>query len=145
MPKKKKPTIQVMAARLRKLKDEKADYAAKTKEINKEILGSMTDKGWQLGLEERLAEVMEEEGIKNIKIDGIGTVYLQEDVRPSVDDEAKLFAWLKKTKRGSIIKQTVNFQTLRGLCNELKSEFKPLPEGVSTNDKTVARIRRSKK
>lgn len=131
-----------LAKKLHKLKTEKKELEAKLKTINKELTGYMDGDTYHVGIEDQLGELMVELEVQNFKVEGLGTVYRVEDVRPGVDDQEKLHKWLRKNGHGSLIKESVNWNTLRGFVNELRANFQAPPPGVSINSRTLARIRK---
>jgi hypothetical protein len=130
--------------RLHKLNTRKKRLDAELKEINKKVAG-WYDKGtgvYHKGLAEVVGDEMVKGGFQSFRIEGIGLVFRVESSSPKVEDEDKMKAWLVGNGRADIIKQTVNFMSLKSLCNELADAFKPYPDGVKITTSTVARIRK---
>ena len=107
---------------LGKLLGEKKDLDAK-----KKVLNAKAD-----ALQLKLVPMFEHKGIQNIALTGIGMFYLNPSTYVQIEDEGKLFAWLRENKLDSIIKTTVLNQTLRGFVNERLEANLPVPEGVKT-------------
>jgi len=83
----------------------------------------------------RLALVPERfdaEGLKNIKIEGIGRVGLRGDIyasiKPGMQDEA--FQWLDDNGRGDLVKKTVNSSSLKATLKKYMEEGEDIPENL---------------
>jgi hypothetical protein len=64
---------------------------------------------------------MEDEGITNIGIEGVGRTHLEDDIRVAVADSDALRQWLTDNEKEDIITETVNAQTLAAfLRNRMK-------------------------
>jgi hypothetical protein len=83
---------------------------------------------------------MDELQIRNFKTEKGETVYISSTAYPKVEDKAALFAWIKKKKMVEIL--GVNFQTLKGICNDLLKEGEELPPGVECFIKSSVRMRK---
>ena len=118
--------------RFAELKKEKDKWTQKLKEANVAIEG----------LSAKLVEQMETVGMTNVKLKKYGVFYLETQGFPNVTDQKLLYASLKERGFGDLIKETVNYQTLRGLCGELLKDNNPLPKGVEVFMKTSIRMRR---
>lgn len=93
-------------------------------------------------LQIKFVAAMEDQKIDNFKVKGIGTCYLQESIYPREVKEEVLFAELRKRKVGFMIKETVNFQTLRGYLGECIKNGTPFPKGVDVFIQPKVRIRK---
>ena len=118
---------------LGRLLGEKKDLDAK-----KKVLNAKAD-----ALQLKLVPMFEHKGIQNIALTGIGMFYLNPSTYVRIEDEGKLFAWLRENKLDSIIKTTVLNQTLRGFVNERLEANLPVPEGVKTYSETEVRLRKA--
>lgn len=69
----------------------------------------------------RIPEVMEEQGVRNIAIDGVGKVYLTSDMNVSIkaEHQEQVFEWLQDTGRSAIIKPTVHSSTLKSVVKKI--------------------------
>lgn len=61
---------------------------------------------------------MADEGITNIKVEGIGRVELRPDIWTQTKDPVRLKAWLEEQGLGDIVVPTVNGSTLKALIRE---------------------------
>jgi len=91
-----------------------------------------------------LPETMEGEGIENMRISGVGTVYLSSDLRVSIpaDHKQQAYDWLRSTNRESLIQNTVNASTLKATVKQMMRKGEEIPEGLfKITSYTVARIK----
>ncbi|MBT9158757.1 MAG: hypothetical protein DDT26_00004 [Dehalococcoidia bacterium] len=80
----------------------------------------------------RLAAVperFEEEGISNIKVDGVGRVQLAGDIYAGIirGSEEKAFEWLGDNGRGDLIKRTVNSSSIKAVLKKMISDGEEVP------------------
>ncbi len=134
--------LKVLAKEFREAKDEKERLKAELKVVNVTLEGGVVGGDYQPGLDTRIAEAMKDAGMDKFSMPGVGTVFLKESSKPTVEDADAMKAWLREEGHEGIIKETVAYMSLLGLCNELKEQFKSLPDGVKTTDRTVAQLRR---
>ncbi len=82
--------------------------------------------------------VMQEQDVEKIAVTGVGTVYLQDDIRikrllpQGVEEGSKddaLFDWLDAVGAGDVIKSTVNFSTLKAMIKRRIQSPDKLPKG----------------
>lgn len=126
-----------LARKLRIAKDLKEDLESQLKDVNKDI--------------EQLAQrdiptIMEAQEVTNIKIAGVGTIYLQNKVKASItaDDKAEAYAWLSENGHGDLIKEYVHPKTLEAWAKEQIENNMPIPEEfIRAYKYTQAAIRRS--
>lgn len=85
-----------------------------------------------------LVAMVEEREIERITLKGVGTIFTRTDTYPQVEDEALMREHLRATGNSDIIKETVNWQTLRSLVLERLEAGEELPAGVTA--KVVQRI-----
>jgi phage host-nuclease inhibitor protein Gam len=90
-------------------------------------------------LSQMLCEALEDQDMQKVTLSSGALVYLQDTPYPQVKDKEALIAWIKKHKMNSLL--GVNYQTLKGLTNELLVGGKPAPDGVEVFLKTSARLR----
>jgi hypothetical protein len=97
-------------------------------------------------LEEQLAEVdleydyyrfivvpsrMEDEGIENLRISGVGLVYLSPVLRARIGpDKVAAYEWLRDTGHENLITETVNAQTLSSACKMILAKGEPITEHI---------------
>jgi len=80
----------------------------------------------------RVPELMDEQGIRNITLEGIGRVTLTADAYVSVPaDNRQIFHhWLTDNGYSDLISETVNSSTLKAWCMRRVKEGEDLPEMV---------------
>lgn len=73
---------------------------------------------------------MEDAGLQNMKIDGIGQVVLTADALVSVKAglKPKLFAWFRKNNLDDVIKEDVNASSLKAFVKGRLKAGKPIPD-----------------
>lgn len=86
---------------------------------------------------------MQADDLEKVSLSTGATVYLSYDVYPSVKDKEALLTWVKANKMSAQL--TLPWQTLRGICNDLSSNGKPLPKGVEAYLRISLRIRNGDK
>lgn len=100
-----------------------------------------------------IPDEMQRLGLKTT--DGKGSVLLADGTRLTLTttlyadvkaaDREKFYAWMKQNGHSSLVKESVNTNTLRAFCKELMEDEKPLPPMVSTYFETAVTVTRSKK
>jgi hypothetical protein len=90
-----------------------------------------------------IPEAMEEQGIKNINLDGIGLVYLTADLYTSVPSDKKedFYEWLEDNGLRDLVTETVNSSTLKAWCKERIESGKQIPPMVEISPFTRASIK----
>lgn len=124
-----------MAQELRGLKDRKEVLAEEEKTVNKRIK-ALT--------EHELPEYMEENEIDKVTIDGVGTIFIQNQVYANVksDDRPALYEWLRDTGNEALVVDYVFPATLKAFCKEQLNNGKPVPELVTAHYVPTAMLRR---
>jgi len=127
--------LTLMAQELRALKDRKEAIAAEEKEVNKRIK-ALT--------EHELPEYMEEQDIDKVTIDGVGTLFIQQQVYANVkaDNRAGLYDWLRDTGNEAMIVDWVFPQSLKAFCKDQLANGQALPEMVDAHYVPTAMLRR---
>lgn len=77
-----------------------------------------------------LPDAMEEEGLESLRITGVGTVYLTDDINVSLKDKEGAYKWLEDHGFGDIIKPYVFPQTIKAFTKEQINEGNELPEDL---------------
>ena len=74
--------------------------------------------------------LMENDGIENIRLEGIGTVYLTSGIRASINQQVKPLAyqWLEDNGHGGLITQTVNAQSLTSALSARMKSGAEIPD-----------------
>jgi len=90
-------------------------------------------------LSQLLVEALEDQEIQKVELSSGALVFLQDTPYPQVKDKELVLAWIKKNRMTQLL--GVNYQTLKGLTNELLVAGKKLPDGVEVFLKTQARVR----
>jgi len=76
----------------------------------------------------RIPEMMENMGIQNVKLEGVGRVSLRGEIYASIVDKDLAYSWLQEHGHGDLIKPTVNASTLKAFLKEQMREGEVLPE-----------------
>jgi len=120
--------------KLTELKQEREERKAKLQEIENLIRS----------LEEEINAAMLEQGISNLKIDGVGTAYVASRLYASVRkaDVDRTVEWLKQIGIGDISTRTINSSTLSAIIKDLLDEGKSIPDFVNYYVKNTVNIRR---
>lgn len=82
---------------------------------------------------EMIPDLFEEQGIENLRVEGVGRISLTADMFVSIAPGQKegLFSWLNKHKLKDLIVPNVNSSTLRAFVKTRTKDGKPLPpEGI---------------
>ena len=92
---------------------------------------------------ELIPNKMDETGIENIKIDGIGRVSLTGDMYIQVADKEAMYQWLDDHGFGDLIQSTVNSSTLKAFIKGRMKGGEECPEWVKITPFTRASITKS--
>lgn len=116
-----------------------------TQRMKKEhdLQASVTNAAFDVMRLELVPSKMDEDGVSNIKVEGIGRVSLTGDMYVRLKDKEGFFAWLKQHKLSSLIQQTVNSSTLKAFAKERLKKGLELPEAIQSTPFTRASITRS--
>lgn len=101
----------------------KEEAEAKLKEINKHLDFLRLTK---------IPSKMEEDGIENLRIEGVGRVQLTSDIYAGIQSghQEEAFQWLSDTGRGDLIKDTVNASSLKATLKEAMRKGEEIPEDI---------------
>lgn len=130
-------SIPQLAAELRKLKDLKEAQEEDLKDTNKAI---------EEITKIILPEKMDDEGISNIKIDGVGRITLRGEVYASIlaANREAAYEWLRDTGRASLISNTVNASSLKAAVKEWIKNGEEIPDDlIKVTPITVAVLTRT--
>ena len=133
----KEMTVVQLAGELRKLKELKEAMEEDLKETNK-FIEEIT--------KQILPEKMDDQGISNIKIDGVGRITLRGEVYASIlaANRDAAYQWLRDTGRASLISNTVNASSLKAACKEWLKNGEEIPEDlIKVTPVTVAVLTRT--
>lgn len=74
-------------------------------------------------------ERFEEDGISNMKVDGVGRVQLAGDLYAGIikGSEEKAFEWLGDNGRGDLVKQTVNNSSIKAVLKKMLADGEEIP------------------
>jgi len=83
----------------------------------------------------RLAAVpaaFESEGLRNIKLEGIGRVSLRGDIYAAIQpgQKSEAYQWLDDNGRGDLIQSTVNASTLKATLKKMLESGEEIPENL---------------
>lgn len=125
-----------LANKLRGLKDLKEAQEADLKDTNMAI---------EAITKVLLPQKMDEQGIQNVKIDGVGRISLRGEVYASILAENRELAydWLRNTGRAALITNTVNPSTLKAAAREWIKNGEEIPEFIKITPATVATLTRT--
>lgn len=75
---------------------------------------------------------MEDDGIDNIRVDGVGRVSLTSDmyVRVNSDDREKVHEFFRDLGKGSLITETINPSTLKAVVKAMMKSGEEVPEDI---------------
>lgn len=104
-------------------------HLKQSKDVLEEQLSEMNKRIEVLSRQE-IPEAMDEEGVQNVRYEGIGKVHLRADVFASIPAEVRddAYTWLEATGRGSLIKPTVNASSLKAAVKEWIAQGEEIPE-----------------
>lgn len=113
--------LQTLVNRMQAAQAKKEDLEAQLKEANAEF---------DVLRIELVPTLMEDQGVENVRYEGVGRVSLTADVFVSTNKSLQpgLFAWFKKRKLGDLIQPTVNSSTLRAFVKDRIKAGKEIPE-----------------
>lgn len=97
--------------------------------------------------EGKLPELMESQDLDGVKVEGIGRVHLQSDVRISIKSSEKeeAYQWLGDNGHGGLITETVNASSLKAFYKDKLKKGEEIPEEFfNTSPFTRAVITRTK-
>jgi predicted nuclease with TOPRIM domain len=132
--KEKKPESKLVqyAKQLKTMEAKKDKIETQLSDLNKEIDDFNT----------QFVELMEKEGVQKFTVDNVGTCYIQADIYPKVTDVEQLHADLRDNGAGAMIKETVNYQSLKAYIKERLEQTNIMPKGVEVFPKAKVRIRK---
>ena len=132
----KEMSVVELAGRLRELKDLKEAQEADLKDTNMAI---------EAIVNVLLPEKMDEQGIQNVKIDGVGRISLRGEVYASILAENRdvAYNWLRETGRAALITNTVNPSSLKAAAKEWLKNGEEIPEFIKITPVTVATLTRT--
>ena len=83
---------------------------------------------------------MDERGITNVTLAGIGRVHLQDDVYVTIpaDTKPQAYEWFRDNGKGNLITETINGSTLAAFVRQAIKKGDDMPEGVKITPYTKA-------
>jgi hypothetical protein len=97
----------------------------------------------ELNIEQaKMIDTMESLQVKNIRLDDIGMFYLASSIYPKVLDQQLLFDDLRSRGDGSLIKETINSNTLRAYIKECMDNKNEVPKGIEIYAETKLRLKK---
>ncbi|MCK5609708.1 hypothetical protein KAR91_47985 [Candidatus Pacearchaeota archaeon] len=80
----------------------------------------------------RIPEMMENEGINSVNLDGIGRLSTQGNIYAGVqkDKKEEAYRWLEDNGHGDLIKGTLNASSLKGFLKECIKNGIPFPDDL---------------
>lgn len=94
----------------------------------------------------KIPQVMEDEGIQRLSVEGVGRVSLTADMHVSVKEGQKesFYEWLRDNGREDLIQPTVNASTLKATVKNMVKQGEEYPEELlNVNPFTRASITKS--
>lgn len=76
---------------------------------------------------ETIPEKMDEDGVENMRVEGIGRVSLTADMFVATTNKQGLFQWFREQHLGDMIQDTVNASTLKAFVKRRMKEGKDVP------------------
>jgi hypothetical protein len=78
----------------------------------------------------KVPQMMEDEGIRNLNVEGVGRVSLTADMHVSIKDGLKesFYEWLRDNGRSDLIQPNVNPSTLKATVKNMVKEGEVVPE-----------------
>jgi hypothetical protein len=78
----------------------------------------------------KVPQMMEDEGIRNLNVEGVGRVSLTADMHVSIKDGQKesFYEWLRDNGRSDLIQPNVNPSTLKATVKNMVKEGEVVPE-----------------
>lgn len=101
------------------------EYAGKKEQLENEL--KVVNAWYDVLRMEIIPEKMDNDGVENIKFDGIGRVSLTADMFVAVSDKSGLFEWLNEENLGDLIQPTVNSSTLKAFVKRRMADGKEVP------------------
>lgn len=92
-------------------------------------------------IEQSLIAAMENDGLEMFRDKNGMTVFLEADVKASIDDQDQAFSWLRENGHGDVIQERIMPSTLTALVKEVAMEI----PGVKKYEFTKVRYRRNGK
>lgn len=77
-----------------------------------------------------LPDKMDEEGLDNMRVTGIGRVSVTTDVRATITDKQAGYEWLEEHGHGDMITETVNASSLKSLLRKMMRDGQEIPEDI---------------
>ena len=74
--------------------------------------------------------MMEEMGLDSVRIKGLGTFRIREEMSVKTLDKQQLFEWLEQEGLADIVTETVNAGTLKAVIRERMREGESIPDAV---------------
>ncbi len=106
---------------MRRVQTEKDDTEAVLKGLNKHFDFLRITK---------IPQEMEDQGIRNLNVEGVGRVSLTADMHVSIKEGSKesFYEWLRDNGRGDLIQPNINPSTLKATVKNMVREGEELPE-----------------
>lgn len=125
--------LKALCREMKKLRDDKSEVERQETQINGELAL----------LNDKLVAAFQSEGFDSLKIDELGTFYLNVTPRGRVTDEKAFFKDLARRKMMDLAKLTVHPQTLTATIKELRDKGQPDFAGVDIFEQTDVRMRKA--
>lgn len=77
-----------------------------------------------------LPDKMDDEGLDNMRVAGLGRVSVTADVRATIADKQAGYKWLEEHGYGDMITETVNASALKALMRRMIKEGREIPDEI---------------
>lgn len=112
-------TVVDLALKMKGLKDQIDDLAEQKKDLQKE---------YDMIRFSLLPDAMDDDGLESMRVSGVGTVYLTDDINVSLINKWEAYDWLRDNGFGDMIQPYIFPQTVKAFVKEQIKEGVELPE-----------------
>ena len=129
------PRLTTLAKELRGLKDRKEELEDTLKLINKRIQGIIMSS---------LPEAMDEAEQPKFTVDGVGTIYLQDNINVTIlaDDREEIYEWCRANGHDALVVDYIHPSTLKAWAKEQLINGGELPDKMKATYLPTAMLRR---
>mgnify|MGYP001065251056 CR=1 FL=1 len=75
-------------------------------------------------------KLLDDSGMSSAKVDGVGTIVVEDDIRLKVLDREAEFDWLMEIGSGDLIQETINAGTLKALVRRRIKAGEAIPDSI---------------
>lgn len=92
----------------------------------KKAIGKVYDHVRTIALPDR----MDDEGLENMKVQGLGRISVTSDLRASIVDKEAGYRWLEEHGHGDLITETVNASSLKATIRRMIRDGEEIPDEI---------------